>query len=274
MWSSRLIVFIVIFTLLTGIAGEEISYHPLGEWRLVTSSFGYRTHPLSRSRKQDYHKGIDLAARVGDSVYTWRSGIVMYTGYNRLSGNMINLLHAGGYLSKYHHLSQILVKEGDLVNAGQLIGKSGRTGQVSGPHLHFSILKDNEHVDPYPFLKAAQPVTSPIIPAVMAAKSPDNVADTRKIYHYKEIFISSQPLPGKIYIDEEFYGATPLSIKLPYGEHFVEIDAGVEYDRFIGRLWINEDFNATYTVSLQGKNVPVEADPAAGIGPLPGIIDN
>jgi hypothetical protein len=193
----------------------------------------------------------------------------MYTGSNKLSGKMINLLHAGGYLSKYHHLSQILVKDGDLVDAGQLIGRSGRTGQVSGPHLHFSILKDNEHVDPFPFLKAAQPVTSPVLPPLLATKPSGEVAAARQVYRYKEIFISSQPLPGKIYIDEEFYGAVPLSIKLPYGEHFVEIDAGEEYDRFVGRLWVNEDFEPVYTAGLQRKNTPVNTEPAAAAGALP-----
>lgn len=248
------------------VAQEEISYLPLGEWRLITSPFGSRIHPLSRSDDPEFHRGIDIAAQVGDPVYAWRTGIVLYTGSNRSSGKMINMLHAGGYMSKYHHLSQILVKEGDIIDAGQLIGKSGNTGQVSGPHLHFSVLKDNQHVNPYPFLKAARPISEkpderpPVIAAVSS-----------KVYQYKELLINSLPVNGRIYIDEEDYGTTPLNVKLSYGEHFVEIDAGENYRHFIGRLWIQEDSEPLYTAQLQrNDNQPAAVEDLANPAPLPG----
>lgn len=223
---------------------------------MITSPFGNRIHPLSRSQNPEFHRGIDIAAQVGEPVYAWRTGIVLYTGSNRLSGKMINMLHAGGYMSKYHHLSQVLVKEGDIIDAGQLIGRSGSTGQVSGPHLHFSILKDNQHVDPYPFLKTARPISEKPQerPPVIATAS-------TKVFQYKELQINSVPVSGRIYIDEEDYGTTPLNVKLSYGEHFVEIDAGENYGHFIGRLWIQEDFEPVYTAQLQRNgNQPTAED--------------
>lgn len=232
---------------------------------MITSPFGNRIHPLSRSQNPEFHRGIDIAAQVGDPVYAWRTGIVLYIGSNRLSGRMINMLHAGGYMSKYHHLSQVLVKEGDIIDAGQLIGKAGNSGQVSGPHLHFSVLKDNQHVDPYPFLKAARPVSEKPQerPPVIAAAS-------STVYQYKELLINSSPVSGRIYIDEEDYGTTPLNVKLSYGEHFVEIDAGEDYQHFIGRLWIQENFEPVYTAQLQRTDGQPAAEELANPTSLPG----
>lgn len=237
---------LTLFFCLALYAGEEASYHPLGWQRQVTSPFGYRSNPLSRSAEGQFHRGIDLAAQVGDSVYAWRVGMVLYTGSNKLSGNMINLLHTGGFMSKYHHLEKILVMEGELVDAGQLIALSGQTGQVSGPHLHFSILKHNEHLDPLPFLKEAQNVSG------QAPRKPSRpvAASQRGEFSYKEVTIRSLPVEGDIYLDEEYYGKSPLTLKLTYGEHFVEIDAGEGYRRFIGRLWIDERSGGSYEAQL------------------------
>lgn len=237
---------VILFVSLAAFAQEETSYHPLGQQRQVTSSFGYRSNPLSRSAEAQFHKGIDLAAQVGDSVYAWRVGMVLYTGSNKVSGKMVNLLHTGGFISKYHHLEKILVKEGELVEAGQLIALAGQTGQVSGPHLHFSILKNNEHLDPLPFLKEAQNVSRQL------PRAPSRTAATsrRGEFSYKEITLRSLPVEGDVYLDEEYYGKTPLTIKLAYGEHFVEIDAGEGYRRFIGRLWIDERSSGDYTAQL------------------------
>lgn len=236
----------LLFVSLAAFAQNEASYHPLGQLRQVTSPFGYRNHPLSRSAQAQFHRGIDLAAQVGDSVYAWRLGMVLYTGSNKLSGKMLNLLHTGGFMSKYHHLEKILVKEGELVEAGQLIALAGQTGQVSGPHLHFSILKHNEHLDPLPFLKEARdlPRQLPLKP------SRPLPASQREEFSYKEITIRSLPVEGDIYLDEEYYGKSPLTLKLTYGEHFVEIDAGEGYQRFIGRLWIDERSGGSYEAQL------------------------
>jgi len=236
----------ILLVSLTSFAQEETSYHPLGQQRQVTSSFGYRSNPLSRSAEAQFHKGIDLAAQVGDSVYAWRVGMVLYTGSNKVSGKMVNLLHTGGFMSKYHHLEKILVKEGELVEAGQLIALAGQTGQVSGPHLHFSILKNNEHLDPLPFLKVAQNVSRQL----PRKPSRSDITSRRGEFSYKEVAIRSLPIPGEVFLDEEYYGKTPLTLKLAYGEHFVEIDAGEGYRRFIGRLWIDERSSGDYTAQL------------------------
>jgi len=236
----------IFFVSLASFAQEEASYHPLGQQRQVTSPFGYRNHPLSRSAEAQFHRGIDLAAQVGDSVYAWRVGMVLYSGSNKVSGKMVNLLHTGGFISKYHHLEKILVQEGELVDAGQLIALAGQTGQVSGPHLHFSILKNNQHLDPLPYLKEARNVSRQL------PRKPSRPAFTsqRGEFSYKEVAIRSLPVEGDIYLDEEYYGKTPLTLKLTYGEHFVEIDAGAGYRRYIGRLWIDERSGGDYTAQL------------------------
>ncbi len=217
---------------------DEPSYHPLGEWRLVTSGFGYRDNPLSGGRDPQFHRGLDIDVEIGDSVYAWRSGVVMFTGYNKTSGNMINIQHSNDLLSKYHHLKRIIVKEGDLVEAGQLIALAGKSGRVTGSHLHFSILKSGKHVDPMPYLKAASRIIQPIKPSVR-----------KEIAIYKYFSIRSYPVDGNITIDGENYGKTPAEVKLSYGEHFIEIVAeGYEY--FISRIWIDEHFDGIYTASL------------------------
>jgi hypothetical protein len=222
-------------------SGEEASYHPLGKWRLVTSGFGYRDNPLSGGRDPEFHWGVDMDAEIGDSVFAWRSGVVIFTGYNKTSGNMVNLQHAQDFISKYHHLKKIIVKEGDTVEAGQLIALAGKSGRVTGSHLHFSIVKSGEQVDPLPYLKAASFISQPL--AAPAKK---------EITIYKHFSIRSYPADGNIVIDGENYGQTPLEVKLSYGEHFIEISAeGYEY--FVSRIWIDRNFDGIYTASLTLK---------------------
>lgn len=220
---------------------DDPSYHPLGSWKLVTSGFGYRDNPFSGGRDPQFHRGVDIDVEVGDSVYAWRSGAVLFTGYNKTSGNMINLQHAGDLISKYHHLKRIIVKEGDLVEAGQLIALAGKSGRVTGSHLHFSVLKSGEHIDPLPYLKAASELQDPIVPVISG-----------KVAVYKYISLRSYPAPGKVVIDGEAIGTTPLDVKLPYGEHFIEVRAdGYEY--YVSRLWVDQHFSSIYTASLSVK---------------------
>lgn len=134
---------------------DTLSYHPLGEWRDVTSLYGWRADPFY-PRDNQFHQGIDLQAKEGDPVYAWRPGTVVKAGYQSGYGRSIVLQHAGNYKSRYHHLSQILVKQGQHVQAGELIGKAGATGDATGVHLHFSILKNGKQVDPLPYLQKAQ----------------------------------------------------------------------------------------------------------------------
>lgn len=238
--------FILIFTCFSSIliAQEAISYHPLGEWRIITSDFGYRDNPFGKSREWEFHKGIDLDVDIGDSVFAWRSGVVSFTGSNKTSGNMIQITHEGGFISKYHHLSSIDVSKGDFIAGGQFIGRAGNTGRVTGPHLHFTLILNNEAIDPEPYLRK-----------VHLANSPNqHILVEKPVTIYKHLSLRTFPVNGEVTIDGEKMGNSPLDTKLSYGEHFIEIDAGDAYEPFVARLWVDQKFNRIYTARLQPKN--------------------
>ena len=111
----------------------------------VTSPFGRRAHPVLK--RYIYHKGVDLRARYV-SMYASRSGRVSYAGWMSGYGKLIIIKHSGGYETRYAHLNNIYVKVGQNVSRGALIGKTGMTGRVTGPHLHFEIRKNNNPLDP------------------------------------------------------------------------------------------------------------------------------
>lgn len=116
-----------------------------------TSGFGYRPDPFTGVRR--FHYAIDLANRTGTPVRASQDGVVVSvqnrsTGY----GKSIVLRHFNGYQTLYAHLSEILVKRGEKVRQEQMIGKLGNTGRSTGPHLHFSIYKNNIPVNPLNYL--------------------------------------------------------------------------------------------------------------------------
>ncbi len=115
-----------------------------------TSSFGYRTDPITGEQK--LHKGMDFKAKYGESVFAAATGKVIFAGVSGGYGNLIQIHHANGYLTYYGHLSKILVKQGHRVRRGELIGKVGATGRVTGPHLHFEIRKNGRAINPLPLI--------------------------------------------------------------------------------------------------------------------------
>jgi len=117
----------------------------------ISSSFGYRANPFTGLRT--YHSAIDIVVSVGTKVKATNDGTVADTGYNSVFGNYVILKHASGYQSLYAHLSQISVKEGSSISQGSIIGLSGNTGQSTGPHLHFSIFKNGQALDPTKYVK-------------------------------------------------------------------------------------------------------------------------
>lgn len=123
-----------------------------------SSEFGYRVHPISGHRKM--HKGIDIAAKTGTPIYAAASGTVHFSGSQRGYGNVVEIDHGFGYLSRYAHASRLLVKEGETIRRGQLIALVGSTGASTGAHLHFEVEVDSMHVDPMAFL-APQVSTTP-----------------------------------------------------------------------------------------------------------------
>ena len=114
----------------------------------VTSYYG----PRMLRGKYDYHIGIDLRAATGTNIYAADGGKVTYTGYLGSYGYLIKVQHDNGDETYYAHLSKISVKVGERVYKGQVIAKSGVSGNVTGPHLHFEIRKNGKTVNPINYL--------------------------------------------------------------------------------------------------------------------------
>ncbi len=135
-----------------GYVGGGDWLYPLPFVAAVNDTFGWRdAHPVYGDARMHY--GVDLDAPIGTPVYASRSGLVYYTDYEEGgAGNYVMLEHGNGYRSVYMHLSYYVVSMGDYVTAGQIIGYSGATGGVTGPHLHFGIMVDGEYVNPMPYI--------------------------------------------------------------------------------------------------------------------------
>ena len=110
----------------------------------VTSPFGMRKDPFTGKRKM--HNGIDLYAR-NDEVYAMFPGVVKKVGCDKRSGNYVTLQH-GDYTVSYCHLSRVTIKEKTPVLAGNVVGITGNTGRSTGEHLHITLRKNNEYVNP------------------------------------------------------------------------------------------------------------------------------
>jgi murein DD-endopeptidase MepM/ murein hydrolase activator NlpD len=113
--------------------------------------FGKRINP--NTGKEQFHSGVDLVTAAGNGVYAPADGVVATTSDAGDRGNFILLKHDNKLATSYSHLEKIIVKKGETVHQGQLIGLVGSSGVSTGPHLHFEMLKDGKPVDPVPYLK-------------------------------------------------------------------------------------------------------------------------
>ncbi|EAH5879460.1 M23 family metallopeptidase [Campylobacter upsaliensis] len=118
----------------------------------VTGKFGWREHPILK--RKEFHPGIDLAASIGTPIYAPASGAVEFSGYsNNGYGYNVILLHNFGFKSVFAHMTRKdVVKAGDFVNKGDLIGYTGNTGLSTGPHLHYEVRFINKTLEPLYFL--------------------------------------------------------------------------------------------------------------------------
>ncbi|GAA0659232.1 murein DD-endopeptidase MepM/ murein hydrolase activator NlpD [Sphingomonas insulae] len=112
----------------------------------ITSSFGYRMHPLLGYLKM--HKGLDIAAPYGSPIYAALDGVVQGAGRSGGYGNFVKLIHGGGLASGYGHMSRIAVARGQHVRQGQVIGYVGSTGMSTGPHLHWEVWRNGQTINP------------------------------------------------------------------------------------------------------------------------------
>ncbi|EAJ1461335.1 M23 family metallopeptidase [Campylobacter upsaliensis] len=118
----------------------------------VTGKFGWREHPILK--RKEFHPGIDLAASIGTPIYAPASGVVEFSGYsNNGYGYNVILLHNFGFKSVFAHMTRKdVVKAGNFVNKGDLIGYTGNTGLSTGPHLHYEVRFINKTLEPLYFL--------------------------------------------------------------------------------------------------------------------------
>ena len=114
-----------------------------------SSGFGYRYDPFTKRKK--IHEGHDFSAKIGTEVVATADGVVKSSRYFGSFGNFIEVDHGNGFITCYGHLSKRLVKRGETIERGQLIGKVGNTGRSTAAHLHYEIRYNNKNLDPSKF---------------------------------------------------------------------------------------------------------------------------
>jgi murein DD-endopeptidase MepM/ murein hydrolase activator NlpD len=119
---------------------------PLDYFRISSRFSPKRFHPVQMTWKA--HKGTDYAAPHGTPIKTTASGVVERTGYTAGNGNYVKVKHSSTYATQYLHMSKILVRQGQRVEQGQVIGKVGSTGLATGPHVCYRFWKNGVQVDP------------------------------------------------------------------------------------------------------------------------------
>jgi murein DD-endopeptidase MepM/ murein hydrolase activator NlpD len=112
----------------------------------ISSYYGYRRSPFTGGRS--FHPGLDIAAPMGTPIKAAMSGRVSAVGYDNIYGNFVVITHQAGYRTLYGHMSVIRTRTGVYVNAGDLIGEVGSTGQSTGPHVHFTVYKNGATINP------------------------------------------------------------------------------------------------------------------------------
>jgi murein DD-endopeptidase MepM/ murein hydrolase activator NlpD len=117
---------------------------------LQSSGFGKRIDPFTGRKEQ--HKGIDIAGKEGSSIHAVADGVVSWSGERSGYGNLVEISHGDGYVTRYGHNKRCLVKTGDTVSRGDAIALMGSTGRSTGPHVHIEVLRNGKPVNPDRYL--------------------------------------------------------------------------------------------------------------------------
>jgi murein DD-endopeptidase MepM/ murein hydrolase activator NlpD len=125
---------------------------PLSGDPSLTSTFGYRADPFLG--RLALHPGVDLAEAYGAAIHAAAAGRVVHAGLAGGYGIMVEIDHGNGLATRYAHMSEALVEEGEAVDKGGVLGRLGSTGRSTGPHLHYEVRVDGEPVDPERYLRA------------------------------------------------------------------------------------------------------------------------
>ncbi len=116
----------------------------------LSSNYGMRADPFTG--KLAMHKGKDFAAKEGSAVIAVANGVVTWSGTRSGFGNLVEINHGNGYVTRYGHNAELLVEAGDRVVKGQSIATIGSTGRSTGPHVHFEVLKNGQQVNPSKYI--------------------------------------------------------------------------------------------------------------------------
>lgn len=119
----------------------------------LSSYFGMRTDPFSGRRV--HHAGVDFAGKLGSDVVAVAAGVVTFSGRRSGYGNLVEINHGNGYMTRYGHNLKNLVNVGQTIKKGELIAKMGTTGRSTGPHVHFEVIVNGRHVDPKRYIHAS-----------------------------------------------------------------------------------------------------------------------
>jgi len=124
------------------------SIRPTQGW--VSSGFGYRISPFTNSR--EFHKGLDIATRIGTPVIAPADGLVVIVGREGNYGKMMTINHGYNQKTRYGHLHKFRVNKGTYVKRGQVIAEVGNSGRCTGPHLHYEVLSNGVLVNPLRYI--------------------------------------------------------------------------------------------------------------------------
>jgi len=122
-------------------------------WGWLSSPYGYRTDPFTGKRR--WHAGVDLAGKEGSDIITVGAGVVTFAGDRFGYGNLVEVDHGDGLVTRYAHAKTIKVETGDVVQKGQVVALMGSTGRSTGPHVHFEVIRNGKSENPEKYIQRA-----------------------------------------------------------------------------------------------------------------------
>ncbi|MGE8635645.1 MAG: M23 family metallopeptidase [Achromobacter piechaudii] len=127
---------------------------PITDYPYLSSSYGWRRNPVTG--RTAMHEGLDFAAPSGTPILAASGGVVLEAKFQPGFGNMVEIDHGDGLITRYAHASSLMVKQGQLVERGQQVARVGSSGRSTGPHLHFEVRLAGQPLDPRLFLGSQQ----------------------------------------------------------------------------------------------------------------------
>ena len=121
---------------------------PVEGW--FSHGYGWRKDPFTRKRV--FHRGIDIVAPANTEIHAPAEGVIVKAGRHSNYGKSVDISHGYGLVTRYAHMNKTLVKAGDRVQRGDLIGLVGSTGRSTGPHLHYEVFRDGRRINPWNYL--------------------------------------------------------------------------------------------------------------------------